>query len=153
MVDFHKSSNFARLYIMGRILAIDYGQKRVGIAVTDELQIIANGLTTVKSHELLSFLTKYIADENVSCIVVGKPMQMDYTASESEKFITPVLKSLRKLFPNIPVERIDERFTSKMAMQTMIDSGINKKSRRNKELVDTISATIILQTYMEMKIN
>jgi putative Holliday junction resolvase len=122
----------------------------VGIAVTDELQIIANGLTTVNSNEILPFLKKYLASETVNCIVVGKPMQMNYTESESEKFITPFLKSLSKQFPDIPVIRIDERFTSKMAFQTMIDSGINKKSRQNKELIDTISATIILQTYMEI---
>ncbi|MEI6122737.1 MAG: Holliday junction resolvase RuvX [Bacteroidota bacterium] len=134
---------------MGRIIAIDYGQKRVGIAVTDELQIIANGLTTVKSNEILVYLKKYIASETVSCIVVGKPMQMNYTESESERFIVPFLKILQKAFPKIPVVRIDERFTSKMAFQTMIDSGINKKNRRNKELVDTISATLILQSYME----
>jgi putative holliday junction resolvase len=134
---------------MARILALDYGRKRVGIAVTDELQIIANGLTTVSSNEILPYLKKYIAGEMVSCIVVGKPMQMNYTDSESEQYITPFLKSLQKLFPDIPVVRVDERFTSKMAFQTMIDSGINKKSRQNKELIDSISATIILQTYME----
>jgi putative holliday junction resolvase len=134
---------------MGRIIALDYGQKRVGIAVTDELQMIANALTTVNSNEILPYLKKYIASESVSCIVVGKPMQMNYTDSESERFITPFLKSLQKQFPDIPVVRIDERFTSKMAFQTMIDSGINKKSRQNKELIDSISATIILQTYME----
>jgi putative Holliday junction resolvase len=134
---------------MGRIIALDYGKKRVGIAVTDELQIIANALTTVNSNEILPYLKKYIASETVSCIVVGKPMQMNYTESESEKFITPFLKSLSKNFPDIPVVRADERFTSKIAFQTMIDSGINKKNRQNKELIDSISATIILQTYME----
>jgi len=134
---------------MGRIIALDYGKKRVGIAVTDELQMIANALTTVNSNEILPYLKKYIAAETVSCIVVGKPMQMNYTESESEKFITPFLQSLSKNFPDIPVVRVDERFTSKMAFQTMIDSGINKKSRQNKELIDSISATIILQTYME----
>jgi putative holliday junction resolvase len=134
---------------MGRIIALDYGQKRIGIAVTDELQLIANGLTTVNANEIMPYLKKYIASETVSCIVVGKPMQMNNTESESEKFITPFLKSLSKQFPDIPVVRIDERFTSKMAFQTMIDSGISKKSRQNKKLIDTISATIILQTYME----
>jgi putative holliday junction resolvase len=134
---------------MGRIIALDYGHKRIGIAVTDELQLIANGLTTVNPNEIMPYLKKYIASETVSCIVVGKPMQMNNTESESEKFITPFLKSLSKQFPDIPVVRIDERFTSKMAFQTMIDSGISKKSRQNKKLIDTISATIILQTYME----
>ena len=134
---------------MGRIIALDYGQKRVGIAVTDELQIIANALTTVNSNEIVSWLKNYITAENISSIVVGKPMQMNYTDSESEKFITQFLKSLKKNFPDIPVIRVDERFTSKMAFRTMIDSGISKKQRKNKELIDTISATIILQSYME----
>ncbi len=134
---------------MGRIIAIDYGRKRVGIAVTDELQIIANGLTTVASNEIMSFLTKYIANESVSCIVVGKPMQMNYTESESEKYIKPFLKSLLKSFPDIPVVRVDERFTSKMAYKTIKQTGIHKKKSEKKELVDMISATIILQTYME----
>lgn len=134
---------------MGRIIALDYGQKRIGIAVTDELQLIANGLTTVNTNEIMPYLKKYIASETVSCIVVGKPMQMNNTVSESEKFITPFLKRLSKQFPDIPVVRIDERFTSKIAFQVMIDAGINKKHRQNKKLVDSISATIILQTYME----
>ncbi len=134
---------------MGRILAIDYGQKRTGIAVTDELQMIANGLTTVNTNELMPFLKNYFSKENVELVVVGKPMQMNNTESESEKFITPFLKNLQKLFPGIPVKRFDERFTSKMAFQTMIDSGISQKKRRDKALVDTISATIILQSYLE----
>ncbi|HNW90907.1 MAG TPA: Holliday junction resolvase RuvX [Bacteroidales bacterium] len=134
---------------MGRILAIDYGQKRTGIAVTDELQMIANGLTTVNTNELMPFLKNYFSKENVELLVVGKPMQMNNTESESEKFITPFLKNLQKLFPGIPVKRFDERFTSKMAFQTMIDSGISQKKRRDKALLDTISATIILQSYLE----
>ncbi len=134
---------------MGRIVAIDYGQKRVGIAVTDPLQIIANGLTTVPSGKIFDFLKKYLQAEVVDCIVVGLPMQMNATKSESARFIDPFVKKLSKDYPNIPIVRVDERFTSKMAFQTMIDSGINKKSRQNKELVDTISATIILQSYLE----
>lgn len=134
---------------MGRIIALDYGQKRVGVAVTDELQMIANGLNTIPTSDILPWLKKYISSEVVSSIVVGKPMQMDYTDSESEKFIIPFLKTLNKQFPDIPVVRVDERFSSKMAYQTMIDAGINKKQRRNKKLIDSISATIILQTYME----
>lgn len=134
---------------MGRILAIDYGQKRTGIAVTDELQMIANGLTTVNTNELMPFLKNYFSKENVELVVVGKPMQMNNTESESEKFITPFVKNLQKLFPGIPVKRFDERFTSKMAFQAMIDSGISQKKRRDKALVDTISATIILQSYLE----
>jgi len=134
---------------MGRLLAIDFGQKRTGIAVTDELQMIANGLTTVNSSELIPFLKNYCSKEKVELIVVGQPLQMNNTASESERFITPFLKSLQKSLPRIPVKRFDERFTSKMAFQTMIDSGISKKKRQNKALVDTISATIILQSYLE----
>lgn len=134
---------------MGRILAIDYGLKRIGIAVTDPLQIIATGLTTLNNQEILPFLKKYVKEENVSCFVVGKPMQMNYTESESEKYIIPFINMLYKNFPEIPVKRIDERFTSKMAAQTMIDSGLKKSDRRNKETIDTISATIILQTYMQ----
>jgi putative Holliday junction resolvase len=134
---------------MGRILAIDYGQKRTGLAVTDELKMIANPLTTIHSKDVMPFLKDYIAKENVECIVVGEPKQMNNTASESTKFVEPFVKLLMKTFPKIPVKRIDERFTSKMAFQTMIDAGLGKKDRRNKELVDTISATIILQSYLE----
>jgi len=134
---------------MGRILAIDYGQKRVGIAVTDPMQIIANGLTTVPSAKIFDFLKDYFQKETVDLILVGLPMQMNATPSESSRFIEPFVKKLAKDFPAIPIERVDERFTSKMAFQTMIDSGINKKNRQNKALIDTISATIILQTYLE----
>lgn len=134
---------------MGRILAIDYGQKRVGIAVTDPMQIIANGLTTVPSAKIFDFLKDYFQKETIDLILVGLPMQMNATPSESSRFIEPFVKKLAKDFPTIPIERVDERFTSKMAFQTMIDSGINKKNRQNKALIDTISATIILQTYLE----
>tara|TARA_R110002073_G_scaffold8207_5_gene45870 strand:+ start:82016 stop:82426 length:411 start_codon:yes stop_codon:yes gene_type:complete len=133
---------------MGRILAIDFGEKRTGIAVTDELKIIASGLTTVNTKELLLFLKDYTSKELVELFLVGKPKQMDNTDSESEEFIKPFLKSLQSNFPNIPMERVDERFTSKMAFQTMIDSGLKKKQRQNKALVDEISATIILQSYL-----
>lgn len=133
---------------MGRILAIDYGTKRTGLAVTDEMQIIASGLTTVESKELVTFLQTYIATENVEKFVVGLPKQMDNTASESEVFILKFLDQLIKAIPDIPVERVDERFTSKMAFQTMIDSGLKKKQRQNKALIDEISATLILQSYM-----
>lgn len=133
---------------MGRILAIDFGKKRTGIAVTDELKIIASGLTTVDTKSLLDFLKEYLKKEDVELFVVGKPKQMDNTDSESEQFIQPFLKSLTAHFPNIPMKRVDERFTSKMAFQTMIDSGLKKKQRQNKALVDEISATIILQSYL-----
>jgi putative Holliday junction resolvase len=136
---------------MGRILAIDYGKKRTGIAVTDELQIIASGLTTVATKELLSFLENYVKTEQVELFLVGLPKQMDNTASESEVLIAPFLKKLEEKFPEIPMQRVDERFTSKMAFQTMIDSGLKKKQRQNKALVDEISATIILQSYLYNK--
>lgn len=136
---------------MARILAIDFGKKRTGIAVTDELQIIASGLTTVNTIDLLSFLKKYTIKEKVELFLVGKPKQMNNTDSESELLIVPLLQQLKKLFPQIPVIRIDERFTSKIAFQTMIDGGMKKKQRRNKEMVDQISATIILQSYLYNK--
>jgi len=136
---------------MGRILAIDYGEQRTGLAITDELQIIASGLTTVDTKNLLIFLKEYIAKEKVDLFVVGKPLQMNHTDSESEKHIIRFLTSLKNQFPNIPFIRIDERFTSKMAFQTMIDSGLKKKQRKNKALIDEISATIILQSYLYKK--
>ena len=136
---------------MARILAIDYGLKRTGLAVTDTLQIIASGLTTVNTNELLTFLKDYVAKEPVELFVVGEPKQMDNTASESEALIIPFLKKLEAQFPNIPIKRVDERFTSKMAFQTMIDSGLKKNQRKNKALVDEISATLILQSYLYSK--
>ncbi|MDW5288805.1 Holliday junction resolvase RuvX [Formosa sp. PL04] len=136
---------------MARVLAIDFGKVRTGIAVTDELQIIASGLTTVNTKELIPFLKDYIAKENVELFVVGEPKQMDATASESEALIIPFLQKLLKAIPEIPVARVDERFTSKMAFQTMIDGGLKKKQRKNKALVDEISATLILQSYLSSK--
>jgi len=137
---------------MARILAIDYGKKRTGIAVTDELQLIASGLKTVPTDEIYTFLKKYIAEESVELFLVGEPKQMDYTASESEALIIPFIEKLKELFPKIPIERVDERFTSKIAFQSMIDSGLKKKQRQNKALLDEISATIILQTYLARKV-
>jgi putative Holliday junction resolvase len=134
---------------MGRILAIDYGQKRVGIAVTDELKIIANALTTVPSAEIFSFLTTYLSTESVELFLVGEPKQMDNTPSESSKFVEPFVRKLIQTFPHIPVKRVDERFTSKMAFQSMIDRGLKKKDRQDKAMVDKISATIMLQSYLE----
>ncbi len=134
---------------MGRIVAIDYGKKRVGIAVTDTLQLIANGLTTVSSKEIFSFLEKYILAELVDKIIVGLPKQMNYEPSESMKYITPFVQTLKKKMPHIPIEFIDERFTSVLAHRTMLEAGLNKKARQNKALVDTISATIMLQSYLE----
>ena len=136
---------------MARILAIDFGEKRTGIAVTDELQIIASGLTTVHTETLIPFLKEYVSKNKVALFLVGKPKQMNNTDSESESMILPFLKKLEKEIPHISLLRIDERFTSKMAFQTMIDGGLNKKQRRNKALVDEISATIILQSYLYNK--
>ena len=133
---------------MARIIALDFGKQRTGIAVTDELQLIASGLTTVNTKDLLQFLKEYTAKENIAGIVVGEPKQWDNTPSESEVSIQIFLKKLRTSFPLIPIDRQDERFTSKVAFQTMIDSGLKKKQRRNKELIDEISATLILQSYL-----
>ena len=132
-------------------MAIDYGSERVGIAVTDSLQLIANGLTTVHSKDLIDFLKKYMEKEEVECIVVGEPKRMNNEPSDSARFIEPFVVHLKRTFPQLKVERMDERFTSKMAFQTMIDSGLKKKARQNKALVDEISATIILQSFMETK--
>jgi putative Holliday junction resolvase len=133
---------------LARVLAIDFGKIRTGIAVTDELKIIASGLITVNTSDLLSFLKEYTSKEKVELFLMGLPKQMDNSDSESEALILPFLKKIEKLFPQIPMKRIDERFTSKMAFQTMIDSGMKKKQRRNKAMVDEISATIILQSYL-----
>jgi putative Holliday junction resolvase len=142
---------FAPLKLMGRIIAIDYGQKRVGLAVTDELKIIATSLATIPSAEVISFLKDYLQSNQVDCFVVGEPRQMDYSPSESEKYIEPFIRRLRAEIPGIPVERVDERFTSLMAVQTIRDSGAKRKTRQNKALVDTVSATIMLQSYLEMR--
>ncbi len=131
-------------------MAIDYGSKRVGISVTDPLQIIATGLTTVHSKDVVDFLKDYFSKEEVECIVVGEPKRLNNEPSDSARFIDPFVLHLKRTFPKIKVERMDERFTSKMAFQTMIDSGLKKKARQNKELVDEISATIILQSYMNI---
>lgn len=134
---------------MGRLLAIDYGKKRTGIAVTDTLQLIANGLTTVPTHGLLAFILDYVSKEPVERILVGLPKQMNNEASENMKRIEPFVRSLQKKLPDVPVEYVDERFTSVLAHRAMLDAGLKKKDRQNKALVDEISATIILQSYME----
>ncbi len=136
---------------MSRILALDYGEKKTGIAVTDELQLIASGLTTVETKYLLEFLKDYFNKESVELILVGEPKTLMNKPSESEKLITVFLRKLKNIFPNMTVKRIDERFTSKLAFQTMIDSGLKKKQRRNKALIDEISATLILQSYLYYK--
>ncbi len=134
---------------MGRILAIDYGQKRVGIAATDELQIIANGLTTVHVKDIWRYLKNYLAAEKVDCIVVGEPKDMKNRPSDASRFIEPFVRNLKKTFPEIKIDRYDERFTSRMAHDTMLTGGLKKKKRQDKALVDTISATLLLQSYME----
>jgi len=133
---------------LSRILAIDFGDKRTGIAVTDELQIIASGLTTVPTDELLSFLENYFNEEDVALVVVGEPKRMNNENSAVESSILEFIKKFKSQFSNIPLQRIDERFTSKMAFQTMIDGGLKRKQRKDKGLIDKISATIILQSYL-----
>ncbi len=134
---------------MGRVIALDYGKMRTGVAVTDELQLIASGLTTVQTKNIFIFLKDYLQKENVEKIVVGEPKQMNNKVSESEVFIAPFLEKLSNTFPKMVIERQDERFTSKIAFQTMIDSGLKKMKRRDKALVDEISATILLQAFLE----
>ena len=136
---------------MSRILAIDYGIKRTGIAITDELQIIASGLTTIPSETAIAFLTAYFSKENVSKVIIGEPKQMNGKPSESTPIIEKFVTTFKIAFPEMKIERVDERFTSKMAFQTMIDSGLKKKQRQNKELVDEIAATILLQDYLTRK--
>ena len=136
---------------MPRLLAIDYGQKRVGIAVTDEEQIIASALTTISSKEVLAFLKDYLIEEDVECFVVGLAKNLDDTPSESARFIEPFVRRLKAAFPEICIERVDERFTSKIAFQTMIDAGVKQRKRRDKGLVDKISATLILQSFLDAR--
>lgn len=133
---------------LGRLLALDYGLKRTGIAVTDELQLIASGLTTVPTEEVIGFLQTYIVQEKVEKIIVGEPKQMNNSPSESEALISVFLIKLKEAFPQMPIERQDERFTSKLAVKSMIAGGLKKKQRQNKALIDQISATIILQDYL-----
>jgi putative Holliday junction resolvase len=136
---------------MKRILAIDYGSKRTGIAVTDTEQIIASGLTTIDTQQIFIFLTGYFAKEQVECLVVGDPRNLDNTPAQSAYAAQELIKKLKNKYPEMPVYRVDERFTSKMAFQAMIDGGLKKKDRRNKATIDMVSAAIILQSFMEMK--
>lgn len=136
---------------MGRLLAIDYGRKRCGIAVTDTLKICGNGLTTVRSCDLPGWLKDYCDKEDVEKIIVGLPKQLDGTPSESSRYIEPFLKQLKREMPEMPVERYDERFTSTLAHRAMIEGGMKKMDRRNKEIVDEIAATIILNDYLQSK--
>jgi putative Holliday junction resolvase len=136
---------------MPRILAIDYGQKRTGIAVTDEMQIIASGLTTVASSTAIAFLKDYFAKENVEAVLIGEPKQMNGLPSESASIVKGFVTHFTNHFPDMKVIRVDERFTSKMAFQSMIDNGMSKKQRQNKALIDEIAATIMLQDYLNRK--
>lgn len=136
---------------MGRILALDYGRKRTGIAVTDPLQIIANGLDTVATHTLDQFLADYMSKNQVDEVVVGMPRQADGTPSESYTYIKPFVDKLQKKYPDLKIEWVDERYTSVLAMRAMIDGGVKKSDRQNKALVDKVSATIILQSYLEQR--
>ena len=133
------------------ILAIDYGIKRTGIAITDELQIIASGLTTISSEMAITFLKNYFSQENVEKVLIGEPKQMNGLASESTPIIEKFVSDFKTAFPEMKIERVDERFTSKMAFQTMIDSGLKKNQRKNKALIDEIAATILLQDYLTRK--
>jgi len=134
-----------------RLMSFDFGTKRVGIAVTDPLQIIATGLTTIHPKDIIEYLKKYMQTEQVERFIVGEPKQMDGTASQSAQHVKGFVTLLKKNFPAIPVELIDERFTSKMASATIAQSGLKKSDRQNKGLIDTVSATIILQSYLEKK--
>lgn len=136
---------------MGRILAIDYGTKRVGVAATDELQIIASPLDTVHSSQIVQFLTDYMAKNAVDLIVIGEPKRLNNEATDSTKLINEFVVHITRKFPFVKIDRMDERFTSKMAKQAILLAGVNKKRRQEKELVDMISATLILQSYMEFK--
>ena len=134
---------------MARILAIDYGLKRTGIAVTDPLQIIATGLTTIESRQLIPFLKDYFGKEQVELIIIGEPKNMDDSDTHATPLVEKCIKELQKNFPNTPVKKVDERFTSKMAKDSMLEMGLKKKERRNKALVDEIAATILLQEYLQ----
>ena len=136
---------------MARILAIDYGTKRSGIAVTDTLQIIATGLTTVPTHTLFIFLDDYFKKESVECLLVGNPKKLDNTPSETAQHVVGFVRKMREKYPDLKIELLDERFTSVMAKQTMIDAGSTRKQRQNKSTIDLISATLLLQNYLETK--
>lgn len=136
---------------MGRILGIDFGTKRIGIAVTDPLQIFASPLKSVKNHEFESFIEEYVKTEQVDEFVIGYPMTLNNQPSESVKYIDPFIKKIKKLFPGVPVNKVDERFTSGMALRTIIEGGVKKKRRQDKSMVDKISASIILQSFLDKR--
>jgi putative Holliday junction resolvase len=138
---------------MGRILGIDYGNKRIGLAVTDPLSIFASPLKTVRAGEFERFVDDYLKNEIIDEFVIGYPVQMNNKPSESVKYIDPFIRRLKKRFPGKPVHLVDERFTSKIALRTMIDGGMKKKERQDKAIVDKVSAAIILQSYLDIKSN
>lgn len=134
---------------MGKVLAIDYGSKRVGLAITDSLKLIASGLATVHSKDVVAYIKNLVETDDIECIVIGEAKDLRNNLAQSAKVIEPFVRHIAKKFPTIKITRVDERFTSKMAFQTMIDAGLSKKKRRDKALVDEISAVIILQSYLE----
>jgi len=138
---------------MGRILGIDFGTKRIGIAITDPLQIFASPLKTVRNHEFYDFIEEYVKTESIEEFVIGYPITLNNQASESVKYINPFIRKLKTLFPGIPVNQVDERFTSGMALKTMIEGGVKKKERRDKSMIDKISASIILQSFLDKRSN
>ena len=144
---------FCKKFNLGRILALDYGKVRTGIAITDPLKMIASGLTTVETSTLFTFLDRYLESEEVDLIIVGQPRQMQNQPSEVEVLITRFIKEFRKRYPEIGLERQDERFTSRLAVKSMIEGGMKKKKRRDKALIDEISATLILQAYLDRREN
>ncbi len=135
---------------MGRILALDIGSKRTGIAVSDNLKLIANGLSTIPTHQLIDFISKYIKENDVERLVIGKPMQMDNNPSKNMNNVNSFINLLKKKLPDLPYELVDERFTSVLAQRTILEAGLKKKARQDKALVDEVSAVIILQSYLEM---
>ena len=138
---------------MGRLLGIDYGTKRIGIAVTDPLNIFASPLITIKNHDFYSFLSDYLKNESIDAFVIGYPVQMNNQPSESVRYIDPFIRKLEKEFPGKPVHRIDERFTSQIALKAMIEGGVKKNDRRDKAMIDRTSAAIILQSFLDNKAN
>ena len=151
LLDYNNAYICSNLQDMARLLALDYGTKRVGIAVTDELQIIASGLCTVRAHDCMDFLKEYIPKEGVEAIIMGMPKNLKDQITDATPYVKGFARQLRKQFPEMEIHLIDERFTSKMAFQSMIDSGLKKKARQDKALVDEVSATIILQSFMEQQ--
>ena len=153
MTDIDYKTDDQAITQMGRALAIDYGRKRCGVAVTDPLRIIASPLVTVASGQLEAFLRDYIPRENVTDVVIGYPVTMNNLPSESVKYIDPFIARFRKIFPETPIHLADERFTSQLAMQAMIDGGVSKSGRRDKAMTDRISASIILQSWLRTREN